>query len=256
MDGSKLIEIAKTYVGCHYLNGSYGAYPRGDNGDGAPNRPGGVSLIADPKRIDPKVDAEGTGFAVKAATMKTKGHQCVCAGSYAALEFGKETTPTDPELTAYLATLTGDPKSWPNRLEIYTPRRAYGQGQNGKLVWGEDCTEIRHFDCITYINYCLWKLTGKVHTFEIWQYKDDLVNKGNLSWRSRFMGASVHRLSAGAAAPTLQDGDIVAGTPSNSEHIGYVSASGIVYQAQDTTMGVHCKSQFSPASWHFHIRLP
>ena len=47
MDGRALIAIAKTYVGCHYLNGSYGAYPTGQDGDGAPTRRGGVFLIAD-----------------------------------------------------------------------------------------------------------------------------------------------------------------------------------------------------------------
>ncbi|MEP7362671.1 MAG: hypothetical protein ABI972_05400 [Acidobacteriota bacterium] len=256
MDGQRLIEIAKTYVGCHYLNGSYGAYPRGANGDGAPVRPGGVELIADPKRIDPKVDAEKTGFAVKAATMLTKGTQCVCAGSYAALEFGKIIGPDDATLKSYLTSLTGDPKSWPNYLEIYTPRRAYGQGQKGKLVWGEDCTEIRHFDCISYINYCLWKLTGTKYSFEIWMWKDDLVNGGKTRWTSRFTGATVWRLDPAKELPELKDGDIVAGIPANSEHIAFVGSDGTVYQAQDTTMGVHAKSKMSPGAWRFLTRLP
>ena len=257
MDGRRLIAIAKTYLACHYLNGSYGAYPTatGENGRGAPNRPGGVSLILDPKRLDPAVDIEETGFAVKAATMFTKGTHCVCAGSYASIPGGRRASPTDPDLKDYLAKLGPDPQTWPNFFEIYTPRRAYGQGQKGALVWGEDCTEIRHFDCITYVNYCIWQLTGAECTYAIWQWKDEAAGAGKARWVSRVTGATVYRLSSGST-PALQDGDIVAGTPQNAEHIGLVGSDGTVYQAQDTTMGVHAKSRFSPGSWQFLIRRP
>ena len=255
MDGKQLIAIAKTYVGCHYLNGSYGAYPTGVDGDGGPTRKGGVFLIADPKRLDPKVDKEKEGFAVKAATMFTKGTQCVCAGSYASIPGGRHASPADQDLKDYLAKLGPDPKTWPNFYEIFTPRRAYGQGQNGVLVWGEDCTGIRHFDCITYVNYCLWKLTGKPYSFEIRQWKDDAANPGKSRWTSNVTGATVYRLSLNPNL-ALQDGDIVAGIPSNSEHIGLVGSDGTVYQAQDTTKGVHANGRFSPSSWHFLARLP
>jgi hypothetical protein len=256
MDGQKLLELAKTFVGCHYLNGAYGAYPTGDNGDGGPIRKGGVFLIADPKRLDPKVDAQKTGFAVKAATMFTKGTQCVCAGSYAKIPGGRRASPDDWDLKNYLSKLGPDPKQWPNHYEIYTPRRAYGQGQNGVLVWGEDCTGIRHFDCISYVNYCLWKLTGVPYSFEIFQWKDKDSGAGKSQWKSRWTGATVYRISAFPQGLTLQDGDIVAGTNENPEHIGFVSANGTVYQAQDTTKGVHADSKFNPGSWHFLIRLP
>lgn len=159
MGGKRLLTIAKTYFGGHYLKGTFGAYPRGVSGDGGPARPGGVFLIAGPKRAGPKVDREGSGFAIKAATMKTKGAQCVCGGSYAIIPGRKPPGP--------------DPKSWPSFYEIYTPRRVYGQGQNGVLVWGEDCTDIRHFDRITYVNDCLWKLTGMPYSFEIRHWKDE-----------------------------------------------------------------------------------
>ena len=255
MNGTRLITIAKSYVGCHYLNGSYGAYPTGEDGDGGPTRRGGVFLIADPKRLDPKADLEKTGFAVKAATMFTKGTQCVCAGSYAMIPGGRRASPEHQDLKDYLAKLGPDPNTWPNFYEIYTPRRAYGQGQNGALVWGEDCTGIRHFDCITYINYCLWKLTGTGYSFEIRHWKDEPAGVGKTRWVSKVTGATVYRLSLSGPNPPLQDGDIVAGTPQNAEHIGFVGSDGTVYQAQDTTMGVHAKSRFSPGSWHFLARL-
>ncbi len=256
MNGQRLIAIAKSYVGCHYLNGSYGAYPRGEDGDGSPNRKGGVYLIADPKRLDPTVDREKTGFAVKAATMLTKGTQCVCAGSYAKIPGGRTAKPSDPDLKNYLAKLGPDPKSWPNFYEIYTPRRAYGQGQRGALVWGEDCTEIRHFDCISYVNYCLWKLTGSMTSFEIRHWKDEGAGADKNRWVSKVTGATVYRLGPSGTNPTLQDGDIVAGTPQNSEHIGFVGSDGTVYQAQDTTMGVHADGRFRAGAWNFLARLP
>src|SRR5262245_56730361 len=49
--GSKVIGIAKTMLGSHYINGGYGATPNRE--DGCPCRPGGIKLITDSNRLDP-----------------------------------------------------------------------------------------------------------------------------------------------------------------------------------------------------------
>ena len=160
-------------------------------------------------------------------------------------------SPTDQDLKDYLAKLGPDPNTWPNFYEIYTPRRAYGQGQKGVLVWGEDCTGIRHFDCVSYVNYCMWRLKRKSYSYEIRHWKDEGSGKGRNVWKSTITGATVYNLKARGAKPDLEDGDIVAGTLANSEHIGFVGSDGTVYQAQDTTTGVHGDGKYKDGAWDF-----
>ena len=40
-------------------------------------------------------------------------------------------------------------------------RPARGGDIGGKLVWGQSCKDIRHFDCIGFISFCLSQATGK-----------------------------------------------------------------------------------------------
>jgi hypothetical protein len=49
---------------------------------------------------------------------------------------------------------------------VPSTRRTFGPGQNGgdgggKLVWGQSCKGIRHFDCVGFISYCYWKASGR-----------------------------------------------------------------------------------------------
>src|SRR4051794_12320590 len=95
--GRKVIEVARSLIGSHYINGAYGATP--GNSDGCPCRPGGIKLVADPNRLNPaKLAHPNQNLAVLAAEMNVKQY-CVCAGNYATLG-GKEVSPTDPELVA------------------------------------------------------------------------------------------------------------------------------------------------------------
>jgi hypothetical protein len=247
--GKKVIEVARGLIGSHYINGGYGATP--DKSDGCPCRPGGISLVADPNRLDPtKVPTGNKNLAVFAAEMTIKKY-CVCAGNYASFAGGREASPNDMDLTAYLTSLRGKPPtSWPNYFNHFTPRRAFGPGPGGdlggKLVWGQSCKDIRHFDCVGFISYCYWKATGKVVQLEISQ------------WRvvPNPMGATVFDLRAGKRPASLMDGDIVVQA---DHHIGYVDTAGSVIEAQDTHLGVRATGRFSPqtpGSWTHLVRLP
>ena len=97
---------------------------------------------------------------------------CVCAGNYATYPGGREASPTDGDLIAYLDTLKGNsPGTWHNYYIHFTPRRAFGPGPGGdlggKLIWGQSCKDIRHFDCVGFISYCYWQGSGKVVQLEI-----------------------------------------------------------------------------------------
>jgi hypothetical protein len=262
--GRQLILEARQHLGCHYVNGAYGAIPMSDesqDGGGLPNRPGGVVLIADAKRLDPTVQSKLNAIAVKAATMTVKEY-CVCAGRY--LNAGGSTiTPEDGDLKGYLSSLGKDPKSWPNYKTKLTPRRSYGPGENGALVWGEDCTGIRHFDCITYVNYCMSQIQGPT-TFSIDQWsgapesrepltdEEKKKKKAIMKWVAPVTGRTVYRLPNPSVQP--QDGDIAVGLKINPQHIGIVSAKGTVYQAASTSKGVHADDSFDPNKWYFLVR--
>jgi hypothetical protein len=247
--GAKVISIAKGLVGSHYINGGYGARP--NRSDGCPCRPGGITLVADGKRLDPaKVAPPEKNLAVFAAEMNIKKY-CVCAGNYATYPGGREASPTDGDLIAYLDTLKGSsPGTWHNYYIHFTPRRAFGPGPGGdlggKLIWGQSCKDIRHFDCVGFISYCYWQATGKVVQLEI------------SAWRAvpNPMGATVFDLKAGKRPSSLSDADILVQA---DHHIGFVSSDGVVIEAQDTHLGVRASAGFSlagPGKWTHLVRLP
>ena len=247
--GQQVIAIARGLVGSHYINGAYGATP-GSN-DGCPCRSGGIDLIADENHLKPQVNANKTAnLAVNAATMSIKTY-CVCAGNYAKFPGGRETTATAPDLIAYLDSLKGKPSSsWQNYAGSFTPRRTFGPGQNGgdgggRLVWGQSCKGIRHFDCVGFISYCYWKASGAVVQLDI------------SAWRTPGGGKQVFDFTVkdGPRPSALMDGDILIKA---DHHIGYVSAAGTIIEAQDSHLGVCSAPGFKLAAsgtWTHLVRL-
>lgn len=247
--GRQVIAIAQGLVGSHYINGAYGATP-GSN-DGCPCRSGGIELIADENHLKPQVNANKTAnLAVNAATMTIKTY-CVCAGNFAKFAGGRETSATAPDLIAYLDSLKGTPSSsWQNYSGSFTPRRTFGPGQNGgdgggRLVWGQSCKGIRHFDCVGFISYCYWKASGAVVQLDI------------SAWRTPGGGKQVFDFTVkdGPRPSALMDGDILIKA---DHHIGYVSAAGTIIEAQDSHLGVCSAPGFklaAPGTWTHLVRL-
>jgi hypothetical protein len=253
--GSKVIAIARGLIGSHYINGAYGATP--GNSDGCPCRPGGVNLVADPGRLDPaRANPENRNLAVLAAEMFIKQY-CVCGGNYASMvPRGQEVSPTDPGLVAYLQSLKDkSPSEWPNYLTYYTPRRAYGPAQGGglggKLVLGQPCKGVRHFDCVGFISYCYWKASGNVVQLDI------------SAWRTPNMAGKVYDLQGDPKAKppipperpaALMDADIII---KKDHHIAFVDANGTIFEAQDTHLGVNATGHFSfgAPGWTHLVRV-
>lgn len=252
--GSKVIDVARGLIGCHYINGAYGATP-GRN-DGCPCRPGGVNLIADPNRLNPAKGATpNKDLAVWAAEMHIKQY-CVCGGNYASYPGGRAASPADPDLVTYLESLKGEPPAtWPYYYGTFTPRRAFGPGisASGKLVWGQSCKGIRHFDCVGFISYCYWKATGNVVQLDI------------RAWRNPSMGGTVFNLKPekkadGTERPAsqpagLMDADIIIKA---DHHIAFVTAQGAIFEAQDSHLGVRSTGRFSlgaTGDWTHLVRL-
>ena len=243
--GKQIIEIAKTYVGCHYLWGGYGATP--NKSDGSPARPGMVKLIADPKRLDPTITDPKKALGVFAAWSEVAGY-AVCGGSYSTVPGGRWTAPGAWDLTNYLDRLKAKPvEDWDPYYDVFTPRRVYGKGTTGEIYWGEDCRDVRHFDCVGFVNYCMWKLTGTPWQLDIKAW----VATPNPP------GGKVYDLKRAKPA-SLEDGDIVV-LIAGHEHIGIVAEDGTIYQAEETKAGVTARGKFdlnAPGSWTHLVRLP
>jgi hypothetical protein len=257
--GSKVIAVARGLIGSHYINGAYGATPGGY--DGCPCRPGGINLIADPNRLDPtRAATANKNLAVLAAEMSIKKY-CVCAGNYSSMSPRGGDAVADGDLLAYLASLKGrPPATWQKYKTHYTPRRAFGPGAgpggdlNGKLVLGQSCAGIRHFDCVGFISYCYWKATGNVVQLDI------------SAWRNPKMGGTVFNfkdekdtkgeiIRRACKPPGLMDGDIIIKA---DHHIAFVTAQGTIYQAEDTDIGVTGSGHFSlvaPGGFTHLVRL-
>lgn len=280
--GKSVIAVAQTCIGDHYINGAYGGTP--GNGDGVPtNDKRDLRLIADDAHLDPKLREKTANLAVNAATLSI-GKYCVCAGNCAKL-VGFPGDPaaikeTDPELVNYLNSLKRMPSpvwpnGWPNyptdKKDSFSPRRAYGPGPNGvdiggKLVWGESCKDKRHFDCVGFISYCYWKASGNAVQLDIkaWRQPKAGVFKQvyqlNPQWvdkkleekdKFRYDGVIIGLPPGGK----LLDGDIIIKA---DEHIGYVNSAGLIYEAQDTHLGVRASGSFnigSPGEWTHLVRV-
>ena len=75
------------------------------------------------------------------------------------------------------------------------------EADNNRIVWGEDCRGVRHFDCVGFVNFVLNVTTGQQWTFNISQY-----------------GAGITSATSVPLDSPPEDGDIlVLGT----EHIGF-----------------------------------
>lgn len=247
--GAKLMEIARSYDKCHYINGSYGSIP-GVAGSGSPNRPDGLALVNSHNRLDTALDIKHKqqNLAVSAAEMTVKSY-CVCAGSWRNIPGGRWTDPNAWDLENYLKTLRGvsDTGLWQPYFGIYTPRRAFGPGQKGEVYWGQSCAGIRHFDCITFINYCLWKLTGTMRGYEITHW----INNPAMTMAKVFTLPN--------SSIKLEDGDILLRTVDH-EHIAFVSKDGQLVQAEDTDKGVTVSENgaYKPSDggWSHLARVP
>jgi len=250
--GGRIVQIALSLVGCHYINGAYGATPGCNDGTPLPIRRD-LKLVADPKRLDSNKQKDKTqDLAVLAAQMFVKRH-CICGGNYNNFDGARPASPSDWDLNNYLTSLKGKhPTAWTNYYGQFTPRRVYGPARGGdiggKLVWGQSCKGIRHFDCIGFISYCLWQATGKVIQLEIAQWRTP---------SQPMTGSKVYDFSAGRKPETLMDGDILVKA---DHHIAWVAANGTIIEAADTDLGVVAKGRFElekpPGDWTHLVRLP
>jgi cell wall-associated NlpC family hydrolase len=236
MGADWIIQYGKRFIGSHYLWGSAGATPNAH--DGAWYRTGSVGMER-PLSFDPAHPS------IFAATCDVDDH-FVCAGAYKKMFGGGYGYATDKELTDYLDKISKLPSGdWPPYAGGLTPRVVQGKNvdpDKNRIVWGEDCRNVRHFDCIGFVNFVLSLTTKERWSFSIPQYA-----AGNIT-----------PATAVAITDPPADGDIIVINPS---HIGFLCADGKVLQAQDHANGVHADEAYKAqpgvaGTWNGRLRVP
>lgn len=203
-------------LGGHYLRGAAGATP--DCRNGAAFRPGHVEW--QPQHID------HPSRAMVWAAYSHISEKQVCAGRYRSptLPGGRPAKADELQLTTYLAELKSLPSAlfWPNHHGL-TPRLANWTVPKpiaimSRLVWGEDCRNVRHYDCLGLLGFVLSKLNVKMAgQFTVPMYEQS------------------HRTEACKKTDAAWPGDIVT---RHSEHIGILADANTVVEASEGPIGV------------------
>jgi len=226
-DPQFIVNLARKLIGSHYLWGSGGSTP--DSGNGVFYRRAAVTLA--PSSLDPNAPC------VFAAECSVAGH-FVCAGRFNNLPGGRYAHPGDWDLNHYLTHLQSlpSPTFWDPFCSNFTPRIVRGSNvsNDGKLVWGEDCRFQRHFDCISFINYVASRATDMELQLDI---KD---------WPTRSFVTTIDRDAA------IVPGDILL---RDHDHIGFLTETGMVIQAQDHATGVHEVEKYHSHAWTGRLRI-
>ena len=230
MSAQGIIDFARQFIGSHYLWGSGGDTPDGRNGIWYLKE---VTRLAPPS-TDPKAPM------VFAAQCDSSGH-FVCSGRFRDIDGGRYADPNDWDLQNYLAGLAPLPLDlWCPYFVYFSPRVMQGRNlsnsDSGRIVWGEDCRGIRHFDCISFVNWVLTGATKPNWPYNITQYQN------NTSWRTTPVD-----LDAPAVA-----GDILL---RHVDHIALLTAEGTVIQAEEHAHGVHENERYAPSRWTGRLRV-
>lgn len=227
----RLYIIAKALLnlGSHYLNGSDGGFPGMKDGYRGRN----VKI------------AERGGYdevAVHTATWANKSctGRCTKAG-------GKELGPTDKAVKEYCEKNLAaglDPILWPPFEGNLYPRRYKGK-KSSTIYLGEDCRNVRHFDCISFVNWVLETALQKTFEYSIVQYEGKKSGSGVIAPVKQY----------DPPFPALQNADILTNikwkyNPNDDgidndkdwevehQHIGFYIAGGKVIEASGAKVGV------------------
>lgn len=163
--------LEQAYEGAHYMWGSQG---------GTPNDKGG-EVTFNPKNLSP------ARVSFCAAHCKRDGAQ-VCGGRWhqktlASVWKGPPgstkgaVSASDPVLAQWIADNGSYPETnWDDTL---TPRLTSGTGVATQIVWGEGCDGTRHFDCISFINWCIGQVARRP-TFDMYHYFYSIEPRGGV----------------------------------------------------------------------------
>lgn len=235
-----ILARALSNLGSHYLNGSDGGYPGMKDGYKKRN----VKLV---ERGDyDKVAIHTATYSDKSCTGR-----CTKAG-------GKDLGPKDKAVKEYCEKNLDaglDPKIWqPFEGNLY-PRREKGE-KNSTIYVGEDCRNVRHFDCISFVNWVLGTALQKSFTYSIVQYEGKKSGSGVIApvetFEPPFTGLQNADILTKIKWEYKDDGDDDKNENGDwkvdSQHIGFYMAGGKVIEASGAKVGVII-SDYKESDW-------
>ena len=248
-----IVDLALSFVNdkAHYLWGTAGNVPGQRNG----NEGGGKidSAKLRPYSLNKTATDQNRAIGVCLAAQSIFGGYNSCAGRCKIIE--ADNTFYDSDLDKYVTdrevdVRQGTPQTqWEGITDVegrwIHPRRVHFQGAlsfGGKVVWGESCHGVRHFDCVGLVNYCYARhYNGKSFGIDIAAFRGP-----NSGFERR----------SSTSTSDFKNGDVII-TRSNS-HIAMIYESGgswYIVQALSSESGLTKDSSFQPGDWD-RFRLP
>ncbi len=230
-----IVNEALSWVGnSHYLWGTAGHTP--NNADGAKYKPFVVAKL--------KADSlnQQKPF-IKTAYTVVGNQTFTCAGCSRIYS-----QPAIEETKSYLNGGESPRPEWLSpRVYVFGDKpQSIGRANNG-IVWGETCDDIKHFDCIGFVNYCISLFTPKHPKFgtSIIEYMTRPANYGCIEVSDK---------------RDILNADIIGqqGKKGDWHHIGMVYLDGSVakvIQAEESPAGITSDHLYNPSNWTKRIRL-
>ena len=244
-----IVELARSFVTekAHYLWGTAGNIPGQANGNAGGGKAASAKLRAfslNKASTDPS-KALGVCMAVQPIF---DGYN-TCAGRCTIIE--RDNTFYGHDLDTYVGDRQKDAdagtrqEDWDGITDIdgrkIHPRRVHFRGglKFNKVVWGESCVGVRHFDCVGLVNYCYAR-----------HFKDNARRPFGLDIAAFRNKSSGFEPRTSTSSSDFMDADVVI-TKGNG-HIGMIYQDGEtwkVVQAVETDIGLTEDSVFNPAKW-------
>lgn len=245
-----IVDLARSFVAekAHYLWGTAGNTP--GHADGNPGGGKRASATLRAFSLDKTSTDIGKALGVCMAYQSTFDRHNSCAGRSTTIE--KEAVVREADLDQYVVYCqieadSGVPQErWSGAGSVggraIHARRVHFRGapkDGGKLVWGESCVGVRHFDCVGLVNYC---------------YAQHYYNQKKLpfgldipAFRNPSSGFAAR---SSTAESDFMDADVV--VTKSDGHIGMIYWDGAkwrVVQAVGTDVGLTESSEFKPHEW-------
>jgi hypothetical protein len=271
----KIVDVAMSLIGSHYLWGSTGATPyvaagspywlkKKDASGNATQELVSIPVSVARPCLDPRSPC------VKAAYCEADTPH-VCAGRFRKVGGSVINDIDDVVLASFLSNCevvgrdvmfveSGPTSTWQSLFAPrLTPRVIIGKNitdldgktvLSGRAVWGEDCSPKRHFDCIGFISYVLNQATQK--------YFDPKMPWGGGIGDYFKITDEVGLGDAAVPGDIVFRGELDTDHPENSKwhHIAFITANGKVVQAEMAVTGVHADNTYDgAASWTARRRL-
>lgn len=204
-----IVGTATSLVGSHYLHGGCGNKPGWK--DGHPYFPARVRMHENVLNPPGRLHDQPPRQVIFAAVCESD-HRMICAGR----------SEQHLRKRAEVSTLRNDTllaNQMQRPWEVLWPRP--NGPATGAMVFGEACMDIRHFDCIGLVNYCVWRTTGVAN-------HHPSIAQVFTWWMRHFAGSPI-------GTAEVQPGDIAIW---GNTHIGIVIDAGQMVHAKSELYGV------------------